>query len=328
MRYPKFLSKNSTIGVVALSAGVGGYLNDYEKSIDTLKKNEFLIKETASVRINSKTSNTGVVRALEFDELLRKDNVDLIMCATGGDFAIEILPFVKWDNINNNIKWIMGASDPTSLLYVITTKLDIATLYGFNACSYDQTKIHESLSNSLEIIKGNLIEQHSYSFYEKDKSNRSDGYNLTEPVCWECLNGSVSIRGRIIGGCLDVLRELIGTKSDYTKNFIEKYKNDGIIWYFDVFALSCEDFYRTLFQMREAGWFSYVKGVVVGRVLIPSYYYEDFSYQEALKKIFGDIPLIFNADIGHVAPKMTIINGAIAEVEASGGTGKIKFELQ
>ena len=80
--------------------------------------------------------------------------------------------------------------------------------------------------------------------------------------------------------------------------------------------------------MKEAGWFSYVKGVVVGRVLIPSYYYEDFSYQEALKKIFGGIPIVFNADIGHVAPKMTIINGAIAVVEASGGTGKIKFELQ
>ena len=39
------------------------------------------------------------------------------------------------------------------------------------------------------------------------------------------------------------------------------------------------------------------------------------TYQQALLKVFGEIPLVFNADIGHVPPKMTIINGAIAKIK-------------
>lgn len=327
MKYPKFLKDNSVLGVVALSAGVGTYLEEYKKSIENLRKSGFLIQETASVRTPFKVSNTGEVRAHEFDRLIMDDDISMVVCATGGDFAMEALPFVNWDNISKNVKWIMGASDPTSFLYTVTTKLDIATLYGFNACSYDQDELHESLKKNLAIIKGDLMEQESYSLYEKNKNSRKGCYNLVEPVYWETLNGDVSISGRIIGGCIDVLRELVGTNVDYTKSFIEKYKDDGIIWYFDVCALSSEDFYKALFQMREAGWFSYVKGVIVGRVFIPSGYYDDFSYQDGLRKIFGDIPIIFNADIGHVAPKMTIINGSIASIWCKDGKGKIKFSL-
>ena len=46
----------------------------------------------------------------------------------------------------------------------------------------------------------------------------------------------------------------------------------------------------------------------------------------ALKKVL-DVPVIFNADIGHVAPKMTIINGSIATISSSNGKGTITQEL-
>ena len=96
--------------------------------------------------------------------------------------------------------------------------------------------------------------------------------------------------------------------------FFEKYKDDGIIWYFDIYSMSSEEVYCALFQMKQAGWFENIKGVIVGRVL----YKEEFcvTYQEALKRMFKDIPIIFNADIGHVSPKMTMINGAIIKVKA------------
>ena len=54
----------------------------------------------------------------------------MIMAATGGDFLFDILPHLNPSIIQENIKWIMGASDPTGLVYPITTKYDIATLYG------------------------------------------------------------------------------------------------------------------------------------------------------------------------------------------------------
>ena len=90
--------------------------------------------------------------------------------------------------------------------------------------------------------------------------------------------------------------------------------------------MSSEEVYCALFQMKQAGWLEYVKGIVVGRVL----YKEEFcvTYQEALKRVFPDLPIIFNADIGHVSPKMTIINGSIVKIECKDGKGKINFELK
>lgn len=327
MLYPRFLEKNDIIGITAPSQGVGDHLASFKKSIKTLEEYGYKIKETASVRNKGMVSTTGEKRSQELDEVITDKNVKMIICASGGDFLLEMLPTINWKNIKQSPKWIMGYSDPTALLYITTTKLDIATIYGCNAGSFDQTNLHECLKNNLKILSGNILTQKSFDLYQKGWLEESDGYNLTEPVYWEDLNGEVNIQGRIIGGCLDCLKDIIGTPYDYTKKFIEKYKDDGFIWYFDVCELSVEEFYRTLFQMKEAGWFEYIKGVVVGRVAVPRCFYKDFSYQDALKKIFPNIPLIFNADIGHVPPKMTIINGSIAKVTCKEGKGAISQTL-
>lgn len=327
MKYPKFLNNNGKIGVVALSAGVGDFIDEYKNSLINIEKKGFQIVETASVRNKGDISNTPEIRVNELNKLLNDNEIDFIMCATGGDFLIEILPFLDLKNIENNPKWLMGASDPTSLLYLITTALDIATIYGFNACSFDHPKLHECQENAFQIMQGNLITQNSFNLYEKERPDNAESYNTTEEVYWESLNGDVDITGRIIGGCLDSLRDLPGTRFDYTNKFIEKYQKDGIIWYFDVFALTTETFYMALIQLKESGWFKYVKGVVVGRVRFPGGF-SQLTYQEALKKVFKDIPIIFNADIGHVAPKMTIINGSIAKITSRSGKGKMKLLLE
>lgn len=328
MKYPKFLDNNDLIGVTAMSAGVGSYNEMFDLSIKNIKDSGFSVIETSSVRVDSFVSNTGEVRARELDELVCNDEVDMIMCACGGEFALEMLPYVNSDSILKNPKWIMGASDPTSLLYYVTTKLDIATMYGFNAGSFDMNNLHESNKVCLEYLKGNLVKQDSYELYESDKSNRTiDGYALDKKVIYENINGDMDVTGRIIGGCIDVLKDLIGTKYDGTIDFIDKYKDDGIIWYFDNFSLSSDSFYRTLIQMREAGWFNYTKGVIVGRVTFPVINF-DLSYQEAIRKAIPDIPVIFNADIGHIPPKMTVINGAICHVKSSNGVGSLEFELK
>ena len=327
MIYPKFLKEKDIVGITAPSAGVGNKLESFEKSLNSIHKAGFKTIETVHVRINSEVSASPKVRAKELDELVTNDDVDMIMCASGGDFLIDMLPYVDYNKIKENVKWILGYSDPTSLLYTITTKLDIATLYGMNAGSYDQENLHKSLQNNLEIIKGNLVKQESFELYEKEQDELKDGYNLTEKVFWKNLNGNFEVEGRIIGGCIDCLRDLIGTAFDNTVNFIEKYKEDGIIWYFDVFSLTTEEFYRTLFQMDQAGWFKYTKAVIVGRVRFPNSFTQ-MTYEKALLKIFKKIPIVVDADIGHVAPKMTIINGAIATIESKNGKGSISFELK
>ena len=327
MLYPKFLKDNSTIGIVAMSSGVGSRIEEFERSISTFKNLNYNLIETDSVSIEGIASNTAEVRGEEFNSLINNSDIDMIINAAGGDLCLETLPYIDFNNIVNNKKWIIGASDPTSILYVLTTGYDLATLYGFNATSFDDRPLHKCQENALDIIKGNLVKQSAFDYYES-KPFTSDIRQLDQPIKWETINGDFKASGRIIGGCVDVLRNLLGTPYDYTTKFIEKYKDDGIIWYLDNFALTVEDFYLSLLQMKMAGWFKYTKAVIFGRVMFPKSFNENFEYKDALIKIFNDIPMVTEACVGHVFPKMVIINGSYATVECKNNTGSITFELK
>ena len=244
-----------------------------------------------------------------------------------------MLSELDFNVIKDNPKWLQGYSDPTGLLFTITTNLDIATVYSDNFKTFGMEPWHKSLENNLEILKGNIIEQTSFSKYEEDKKliTGLEPFNLTKKVYWKNLNNEevINIKGRMIGGCLDLITELFGTRFDKTKDFLEKYKDDGIIWYFDVCELSSESLIRTLWKLKDNGYFKYTKGILFSRVYSCNSYY-DITYEEAIYESLKDlnIPIIINADIGHVSPRMTIINGAIATITSSKGKAKIKFTLK
>ena len=135
MIYPDFIRKGDTIGICALSAGTGKRIDDYLESVAVLKAEGFRILESPSVRNNDERANTALERARELDELVENSDVKMIMCATGGDSQFETVPYIDYESIRQHPKWIMGLSDPTNLLFPVTTMLDIATIYGFNGSS-------------------------------------------------------------------------------------------------------------------------------------------------------------------------------------------------
>lgn len=312
MIYPKFLDNKDVIGITAPSAGVGRKIDSFNKSIDNLNKH-FTIIETDSVRNNADVSNSAKDRGNEFNALIKRKDVKCIFCASGGDFCISSLQYINFDLFKDNVKWVEGYSDPTSILYYITTKYDIATIYGNNAGSFDQIKLHKSLEYNINLLKGKVYKQNKYDLYEAERNNSSDGYDLSDQVIYKNINGDVFESGRIIGGCLDVLVNIIGTKFDYTSEFINRYKSDGIIWYFDIFSLSVEDLYNKLYQFKYAGYFLYTKCIIIGRILYKSGF-SIYDYESVLKEVLPDIKIIYDFDIGHVPPKMTIINGSFVRI--------------
>lgn len=334
MIYPEFLKKNDTIGITAPSDGVTEEIDIYRLN-NAIKKFEELgykIKETNDVRTSTKgKSAPSKVQARELETLFEDKDTKCVICSGGGDFLLEMLSEVNFEIIKNNPKWLQGYSDPTGLLFTITTNLDIATIYGDNFKSFGMEKWHKSLLNNVKILEGNLITQESFEKYESTRAERvtgNEGYNLDAYVKWETLNDKdVNITGRTIGGCLDILSEIFGTRFDKTKEFIEKYKRDGIIWYLENCEMTSEDVIRTLWKFKDNGWFKHTKGIIFGRSALEQSCY-DISFKEAVIRILGDLelPIIFNADIGHVSPRMTIINGAICNIESK--KGKIAFELK
>lgn len=337
MKYPKFIKANNCIAIPAPSAGAG--VIEKENKMLNAKKNleslgyKVILSDNLFKCIKGRSASE-IERAKEINDLFTNKDIDLILCATGGDFLVEILPYVNFDLLKDDPKFVAGFSDPTGLLYPITTKYDIATIYGHNFSSLGSEPLHQSHKEFLEIIKGNLIEQHSYDLYEKEypeKVTGLEGYNLTEKVYWHTLNDKpLSLKGRIIGGCLDLISELAGTKYDGINEFNEKYQEDGIIWYFDNCELSKEETIRTLWKLGELDYFKYTKGVIFGRFGIDTTYY-DYDVKSCLQDSVlnkMNIPIIYDADISHKAPCLTIINGSIATISVKDGKGTISFELK
>ena len=337
MIYPSFLKENDYIGVTAPSDGVNDdlELKRLDNAKNNLKKLNFNVIETNNVRksIKGRSSNPQV-QAKQLESLFLDKKIKSIICASGGDFLLEMLSYIDFNIIKNNPKWIQGYSDPTGLLYVITVSYDIATLYANNFKTFGMKEFHKSLSDNIEILKGNIVLQKNYDKYECKRIKYItglEGYNLTKKVCYKSVNNeeSINVTGRIIGGCIDILTELFGTRFDKTKEFLEKYKKDGIIWYFDNCELSIEDLIRTLWKFNDNGYFKYTKLIIFGRNIQENCNY-DISFKDALKWSLGklNIPIIYDFDLGHVSPRITIINGAIANIQYKNKKANIRFELK
>lgn len=301
MEYPQALQKNDTIKIISPSNGIIS-----SKNIDVLNSaihffldRQFKIEEDLYVR-NSMNgmSASGYDRAKEFTKNMKDKHIQAMITCTGGDYLIQILDKIDWNCCRNNIKWIQGQSDITGLIYYITTKYDVATIYSFNIKKYGDLKIsHSILENNLLFLQNNPPKQ-----------------QITLEDC-SIINPFDFISGRIIGGCLDSLKDMIGTKFDCTKSFIEKYKDDGIIWYFDIANMTNEDILRTMWQFENAGWFNYCKGILFGKLL------EEITYTNMdLKKLLLDslsnlnIPILYNMDFGHKNPFLTFVNGSLIKV--------------
>lgn len=337
MRYPKFIKKGDKIAVTAPSLGFykEEQVLEYDNAIQNIRKMGFDFLETDNVRKCDKgRSSSAKERAKQLMEVWEKEDVSAIICAKGGDFACEVLDYLDFDVLKSSeLKWLQGFSDITNLGFVLTTNLDIATIYGENIRDYGMKELFENLTNSIKIMQGEEIIQKSFGKYEPKEEERKvfETYHLTEDISWKNLKGEeiVTFSGRCIGGCFDVIMNIIGTKYDKVKEYIQKYQNDGIIWFLDVYEMSTPQVFCHLWQMKNAGYFEHCKGIIFGR---PMYIREDYeiSFETTIKDALGNlnIPIILDADIGHVPPQMPIVNGSILEVTCKNGEGMIKTFLR
>ena len=336
--YPSSISDNFKIGVTAMSSG----LND-ERGMIKLKnaRNNFINKgfeivETENVRKGAKlVSDKAENRANEFLELWQREDIPYIIVACGGEFLMETLPFLHQKKevfLNSKVKWVQGFSDVSLLNFYLTTNYNFATIHANSFSSYAMIPWDKSLETPVDFVKSstNELYQTNFKFYEKERDRtvgaECNPYNLTEKVEYKNLyqEKAVKFEGRLLGGCMDVLKVLLGTPMDNTRTFCNSFE-EGIIWYLENCEMSVMDLKRTLWQMKMVGWFENAKGFIIGRTNVKDTI-DDFSYEDALHDVLDDlnVPVIYDADFGHVAPQWTMINGAFAEFSFNDGCAELK----
>lgn len=341
MKYPKPLKKGSKIAITAFSSGVAASCHQRLDIVLThLKALGFEVIEGQCLREDVKhVSANKNQRAAELMTFLCDDSIDAILPPWGGEFAMEILPLLNYERLKTvKPKWLMGFSDVSTILTTLTTKLNWSTMHATNLMQLHPLETDKLTATTLSYLKreqGEIIEQNASEFYQIDnKSFAQDPnvlLNLTEQTRWKSLNQQTQLNfsGRLIGGCFDTILHIIGTEYFDFDAFHLNYIDDGIILYLENAEMSPTVLMRALLSLKYKGVFNKLNGLLLGRNAVITNNGKEISSFEALINALDDldIPVIYDVDIGHLPPNLTLFNGAFADVSVSNDVGKIKQTL-
>ena len=332
IRYP-LLEAGAVIGVTAPSSGVGEKLRELlELACSRLREHGYGVVCGATAWTQDKAKSAPAsVRAAEFNDMMADDSIGLIVPPWGGELLIEILEQVDFGHMNS--KWILGYSDISVLLLAVTLRTGIATAHGTNFIDLrgEQTDPTTAMWESvLSTASGESVLQHSSQHYQLEWGGAEPSphvFNLTEPTSWKTVGDQkITMQGRLLGGCMDVIRHLIGTPYGDVRNFQQHYiHNEPILWYLENCELSVTDLRRSLLQMKLAGWFDHCSGLMFGRSAA-NRPMENYTVEDVYQELAGELglPVVYDIDCGHLPPQITLVNGAFAEVEAGEGKGTVK----
>ena len=337
MRYPAFLPPGGTVAFAAPSFGavIEPYHTAFLAAKSRLEGRGFKtltgpnVDRSDGVGKSSTPENCG----RELNELFTRSGADLIWSVGGGELMCEDLPFVDFEGIRTAPpKWFMGYSDNTNMTFLLPTLCDTAAVYGPCAPTFGMEPLHESLEDALDLVTGRSLRVHSWPLGEKEQAKCEEDplapYNLTEKTVMKAANwDGKPFAGRFLGGCLDCLVNLCGTRFDRVKEFNRAYGSEGIVWFLEACDLTPFSLRRAFWQLKEAGWFESAKAFLLGR---PAHFGEEafsFTMDEAAAGIlepFG-VPLLSDLDIGHLPPPMPLMSGGYGTVGKAGDGLGIEF---
>lgn len=337
MRSCEFLKPKATIGLIAPSFGCQDepYRSRLNMAIEHFSKLGYNLKYSNAILFNNVLESAPAkARAQEFMQMWLDEDVDFIFSVAGGEVMMEILPYIDFNKLKNTPpKFFMGFSDNSCLTFTLPILSDAPAIYGPNLPSFGSLNWEPYINQNYDFITGNNLIQKGFDKCQLGKNNTEEGHYLDSlnpdtPNKWKTLDGrkDLQLEGRFIGGCLDILVTLIGTRFDQVKSFIEKYQDEGLVWFMEACDLNVLDQLRAFWQLKEAGWFKYCKGIILGRPLNRESF-GDADYEYLLKRALGElgVPVVYDIDIGHIPPSLSIVSGSYSRLQYHDGEGNIEF---
>ena len=247
--------------------------------------------------------------------------------------------FIK--SIKLHPKIFMGYSDTTTV-HILLNKLGLHTFYG-PALLTDFAEFENEMlpytKNAIDYLfspQKNYVIKSSETWYDErtDFSPNAVGTKRKshrETRGYEVINGSGKVKGKLFGGCLEVIAKLFGDTEEIEQNEKENFKN--ILKEFKVTLASDDfseailfletseqkptpdEFKRLINFLKSKGLFNNIAGLLFGKPSDEKYYEQ---YKQILKETLGEynFPIMINLNFGHSFPRGIIPYGVIAELDA------------
>ncbi|MCI0685972.1 MAG: LD-carboxypeptidase [Sporichthyaceae bacterium] len=234
-------------------------------------------------------AGADVDRAADFTAAWTDPEVAAVLCARGGYGAQRMVDLVDWARLHTaRPKPLVGASDITALHEAVWSQLGVGSYFGPMPATgaVDDPLSAQCLHRTLT----------------------AGPHPLTAPDSTALVGGEAS--GVLVGGTLTLLASGLGTPTGYLPQ-------DAIAFLEDVdeapYRLD-----RCLTQLRRAGWFAGVRGVLLGSFLRCG---PESAVRDLLAERLGDlgVPVLWGFPAGHGRPQLTMPLGRRVHLDSDAG---------
>lgn len=292
---------------------------DVEFSLAWLQKLGLKTKVSQHI-FDSYSDMAGVdeVRLAEFHQMWKDPEVQAILPVRGGNGAARLLPGLDIELIRQHPKIFIGYSDLTCLVNFVHQQTGLVTFHGPMAGSFYRSA-------------------YSHHYFSKALfSNRAIGL-VVDPISADLWNPTYPpprvvispgrARGPLVGGCLTLIRQLLGTPYEI--------ETDGKILFIEDVGEEPYSIDRYLTQLLLAGSLQNAKAILVaecvnckpgdsGRNTLSL----NRSVESVLRERLGDlgIPVVYGLRFGHGNEQFTLPIGINASLDANARGVKFRIE--
>ena len=288
---PPALRPGDTVGVVATSSAIEReYL---ERGVGVLASMGYRVKVSDRALDRAGIfAGSDQTRARELNAFFADPSVKAIFGARGGYGCGRLLPLVDFEAIARAPKIFLGFSDATFLLNALVDRAATVAFHGpMVAMDLAHGLTHRSIGHLSRLLAGETSE--------------------FELEAREVIRHGVG-EGELIGGCLSVVVATLATP------FAPRF--DGRILFLEDTGEKAYRVDRMLVQLRQAGVFDRVAGVVFGAIRpLEGSAQERARIAEFIAEETAGVscPVLFGIEAGHGTENLTLPFGVRARLESS-----------
>lgn len=318
---PARLRQGDTIAAISISGGRAGdsdMLWRYELGKKRLEEcfGLHVVETPHALRGSEYLYRNPEARAEDLTWALKNPRVKGIIANMGGDDSYRLLPYIDFKAIHNDPKIFLGYSDITTLCACFTYA-GVMSYYGPNLLTpiaqpgsldpYTKNAVCKALFSEKPI--GPVEPCPRYTQIEWQNRPEAEIIWHDNPG-YQILQGRGTVRGRLLGGCLGPLQQIMGTEI-----FPGKDQWEGCI----LFLENGSPYGSALAGLH--GWRALAACGALEKCagLITTAMSEE--EKQILLKVLRDevrredLPVLVNVDFGHRTPMTVLPLGAMAEID-------------
>lgn len=305
MKFPKKLNKGDTVGLVAPSSFISTErIDECVKAMEELGY-KVKISDNLDAEYAGFMAGNGKVRGEWINKMFADPEVDAVFCIRGGDGSSRIMEYLDYKTIAENPKIFVGYSDITNLHLALNQNCGLVTFHG-------------------PMVSSNIVD----SFDDESKESLYAAINADEKYVFKNPEGfdievlkEGKAEGEIIGGNLSLLSASMGTPYEMDTK--------GKIVFIEEVCEPLSKIEKWGYHLRNAGKFKDCKGVILGQFTkVVNEDLESYDYVKCFEDILEglDIPVMYNVQVGHGHPNMTLPMGAVCKLDTGSKTIEFKVE--